>query len=141
MLPHHYREHYIHDYADVLNFGLLDIIYDEVNNNFYLINNMIDHDGKSLMERIIPLRNRNDINNHSDSDVIASCEPFHGPVPYWKLLYTRLCLAFLLLITFVIPGLLILWLIIASLWYVSYGAERERRAKIEDQYVKFKKKE
>jgi hypothetical protein len=141
LLPHHYREHYNNDYADVLNFGLVDIIYDEDNDNFYLNNNMIDHNGNSLMEKIIPLKNKNDINNNPDSDIVARCEPFHGPVPYWKLIFTRISIAFLLLITVVLPCLFILWLITASLWYVSYGAERERRVKLEDQYIKYKKQE
>jgi hypothetical protein len=39
----------------------------------------------------------------------------------------------------VIPGALLLWLLFASLYYIFWGAELKRRAKIEEQFRKMKK--
>lgn len=60
------------------------------------------------------------------------CTLFWGDVPAYKLLALRAAAAFVLLVFVVLPIVIVLWLVGASIFYIFIGAELSRRNKILD---------
>ncbi len=60
------------------------------------------------------------------------CSLVRGPIPVFKLIWTRAATAAWLLLFILLPIITALWLVCASAYYVFYGAELERRQKILD---------
>lgn len=78
----------------------------------------------------------------SDDDVTiveVECIPYWGPVSWQKNLSMRAIIAAALLGTVVLPLLLVLWLIGASIYYICFYKELTRREKLLRHYKTYKR--
>lgn len=78
------------------------------------------------------------------SDLSLEVTPYWGVLPRWKNLCIKAIIAFLLLVLVVLPVLTILWLVFASVYYITRGhsdaEEMKRRARIEEVHQLLSKK-
>lgn len=72
-------------------------------------------------------------------ELTVECVPHRGKLPLWSWLKYRAIIACALLVLVVLPLLVVVWLVSASIYYVCIGSELARRDRIERQYRELKK--
>ena len=104
----------------------------------YINYRVIDYNNETVLSRSIRSK---DILIHSSAShphptpIIPDnqiCTLFHGEIPLYKHLWLRGSVAGFLLVVLVLPVCTIMWFIGASIYYIFYGAELERRKFIEN---------
>lgn len=126
-----------------MHFALLDILLSNNNNNtskdtgdsntIQLLFRIVDHRGITVMYKHLPIS----LLSSSPSNSIQAplhCTPYWGDIPVWRNLLFRSVVVIAMLVCLILPCLLLLWFLIASVYYVCIGAELTRRQKIEEGY-------
>ena len=94
---------------------------------------VVDYKNETVLSRMI--RTRELSQGAGSSHPIPEsqvCTLFHGEIPRYKLLALRAAVAAFLMLVVVCPVCTVLWFLGASIYYVWFGSELERRAVIED---------
>ncbi|KAJ1409077.1 hypothetical protein B484DRAFT_403320 [Ochromonadaceae sp. CCMP2298] len=160
--PAFYRVDKCADHYSELHFGLLDLVpalssdrsSDSSGNatvqshGLSLDFSIISHRGERVISRSLPLGDFSDSSRvrnlafleYAQSDaVLLRCEPARGPLTLWRALMFRAIIAAALMLLLVLPALMVLWFLAASIYYVAMGAEYTRRERIEAQFQEHKK--
>jgi hypothetical protein len=71
------------------------------------------------------------------SNYVSICEPVCGEVPFWRQILSKYIVALVLFTLLILPLLVILWFLFASIFYIFYESEMRRRDKIENNRKKY----
>ncbi len=124
-MPQYYRESN-NDQFNGPNFGYIDIISED--NTFKVIFNLVDLGNNQIINtKYLELDPITMDTIYKDSYF----SPFYGFVPIWHKIPSLIYYSLISLVFIIFPILLILWLLVASLYYIFFGYEIARRERIE----------
>ena len=136
-----FRPHRYADHLDSLNFGLLDIVKTSTpsaETKYKLKMNLMNHFSQPVIVKELDLQAVGSLNDGGVKQEAheLKCIPFHGEVPRWRMLLFRGKVAAVLFVLIVVPYLVVLWFVFASIFYIFYESEIFRRRNIDFQYKK-----
>jgi alkaline phosphatase D len=115
---------------------------------YKLVFHIVDHEGKSIMWKELPLRSSRkkasvsvgvEVGKEEDEEeekepVSFQCEAIRGKLTPMRWLVFKANIAFFGVLLVVIPLLAILWFLFASVYYIFMGRELKRRDEVERNY-------
>jgi alkaline phosphatase D len=130
--PAHYRRRKYADLFRSMHFALLDLHVQRDTATATAVFRVISHTGQEVMQQAFPLPHSLHAKGPVDStsDGIFECEPVQGGVAVWRVLLMRAVVLLFVAITVLLPALLTLYLLGASLYYLCMGAELRRRQRL-----------
>lgn len=150
VFPSHFREQRFGHHYGNLHFGLLDIIVDPSdsatsNSLGHLRFSVINQKSEEVLSFEVPLIRRISCFANASCGIFPYkpgdnvCAPYWGPIPVYKGLLLHFFLMTPVVIFVFFPIMYIVWLLVASVYYIFWVSELKRRERIEAQWRKIKK--
>lgn len=131
--PAVYREDkYHHSYLG-LHFGLIDFIADDEGSKIISLRfQTINHQGNVVISLDIPLRPRHTSNLFHESEARIDCKPIRGTLSSFQLISYKTKLALAVVALILLPSLMLLWFVGATIYYIIVKVARRNEHPSQD---------